>query len=89
VKYDYSLASAVVWSNIPVTVAAGNGLKFGSLTSLAAVIGILREKQEFLRHIQPAIKSLIEVASIAEDFNFLAEFLISFPDRPKPRIRLA
>jgi N-acetylmuramate 1-kinase len=53
------------------------------------VIGILREKQEFLRHIEPAIKSLIEVASIAEDFNFLAEFLISFPDRPKPRIRLA
>ena len=37
------------------------------------VIGISREKQEFLRHIQPAIKSLIEVASIAEDLNFLAE----------------
>jgi aminoglycoside/choline kinase family phosphotransferase len=35
------------------------------------------------------VESLIEVASIAEDFNFLAEFLISFPDRPKPRIRLA
>ena len=53
------------------------------------VIGLLKEKREFLRHIQPAIKTLIEVASVAEDFRFLAEFLISFPDRPKPRIRLA
>jgi aminoglycoside/choline kinase family phosphotransferase len=53
------------------------------------VIGILREKKEFLRHIQPAIKTLIEVASLAEDFNFFAEFLTSLPDRPKPRIRLA
>lgn len=35
------------------------------------------------------VESLVEVASIAEDFNFLAEFLISFPDRPKPGIRLA
>ena len=30
------------------------------------------------------VESLIEVAPIAEDFNFLAEFLISFPDRPNP-----
>ena len=57
--------------------------------SAYGVIGILREKQEFLRHIQPAIKSLIEVASIAEDFNFLAEFLISFPDRACLRQRAA
>jgi N-acetylmuramate 1-kinase len=49
-----------------------------------AVIGVLREKKEFLRHIQPAIKSLIEVASLTENFNFFAEFLTSLPDRPKP-----
>jgi aminoglycoside/choline kinase family phosphotransferase len=53
------------------------------------VIGILGEKKEFLRHIQPAIKTLIEVASLAENFNFFAEFLTGLPDRPKPRIRLA
>jgi aminoglycoside/choline kinase family phosphotransferase len=53
------------------------------------VIGVLREKKEFLRHIQPAIKTLIEVASLAENFSFFAEFLTSLPDRPKPRIRLA
>jgi aminoglycoside/choline kinase family phosphotransferase len=53
------------------------------------VIGILREKKEFLRHIQPAISTLIEVASRAEDFSFFAEFLTGLPDRPKPRIRLA
>ena len=53
------------------------------------VIGILREKKEFLRHIQPAIKTLIDVASLAENFNFFATFLNSLPDRPKPRIRLA
>jgi len=42
VKYDYTLASAVVCSNIPVTVAAGKGLKFGSLTStqLAAALAL-------------------------------------------------
>jgi len=51
------------------------------------VIGVLREKKEFLRHIQPAIKTLIEVASLAENFSFFAEFLTSLPDRPKPRIR--
>jgi N-acetylmuramate 1-kinase len=50
------------------------------------VIGILRGKQEFLRHIQPAIKSLIEVASAAENFSFFAEFLTSLLERPKPRI---
>jgi N-acetylmuramate 1-kinase len=53
------------------------------------VIGVLREKNEFLRHIQPAINTLIEVASLAENFSFFAEFLTSLPDRPKPRIRLA
>ncbi len=50
------------------------------------VIGVLGEKKEFLRHIQPAIKTLIEVASVAENFSFFAEFLTSLPDRPKPRI---
>ena len=44
------------------------------------------EKKEFLRHIQPAIKTLIEVASLAENFSFFAEFLTCLPDRPKPRI---
>ena len=53
------------------------------------VIGVLREKNEFLRHIRPAINTLIEVASHAENFSFFAEFLTSLPDRPKPRIRLA
>jgi N-acetylmuramate 1-kinase len=53
------------------------------------VIGVLREKKEFLRHVLPAIKTLIEVASLSEDFSFFAEFLIVLPDRPKPRIRLA
>ena len=48
------------------------------------VIGVLGEKKEFLRHIQPAIKTLIEVASMAENFSFFAEFLTSLPDRPKP-----
>jgi N-acetylmuramate 1-kinase len=53
------------------------------------VIGILREKKEFLRHIQPAISTLIEVASLTEDFSFFVEFLTGLPERPKPRIRLA
>jgi aminoglycoside/choline kinase family phosphotransferase len=53
------------------------------------VIGVLRKKKEFLRHVQPAIKTLIEVASLAENFSFFAEFLTGLPDRPKPRIRLA
>ncbi len=53
------------------------------------VIGLVREKTEYLRYIQPAIKSLIEVASLEENFNFFAEFLSRLPDRPKPRTRLA
>jgi aminoglycoside/choline kinase family phosphotransferase len=53
------------------------------------VIGVLGEKKEFLRHIQPAIKTLIDVASRSENFNFFATFLNSLPDRPKPRIRLS
>jgi len=47
------------------------------------VIGLLKEKREFLRHIKPAIKTLIEVASVAEDFRFFAEFLADLPERPK------
>ena len=53
------------------------------------VLGVLREKKEFLRHIRPAIKTLIEVASAAENFSFFAEFLTGLPDRPKPQDRLA
>ena len=49
------------------------------------VIGVLREKKEFLRHIRPAIKTLIEVASCAENFSFFAELLTSLPDRPQPQ----
>ncbi len=52
-------------------------------------IGLVREKAEYLRYIQPAIKTLIEVASLEENFNFFAEFLSRLPDRPKPRMRLA
>jgi N-acetylmuramate 1-kinase len=53
------------------------------------VIGLVREKAEYLRYIQPAIKTLIEVASLEENFSFFVEFLSRLPDRPKPRIRLA
>jgi hypothetical protein len=53
------------------------------------VIGLLRGKAEYLLYIQPAIKTLIEVASLQENFNFFAEFLSRLPDRPKPRIRFA
>jgi N-acetylmuramate 1-kinase len=53
------------------------------------VIGLVREKGEYLRYIQPAIKTLIEVASLEENFSFFVEFLSRLPDRPKPRIRRA
>ena len=52
------------------------------------VIGLLSEKREFLRHIRPAIKTLIEVASVSEDFRFFADLLAGLPDRPKPSIGL-
>ena len=50
------------------------------------VIGMLKEKREFLRHIQPAIKTLIEVASVTENFRFFADFLAGLPARPKTSI---
>jgi hypothetical protein len=50
---------------------------------------LLRGKAEYLRYIHPAIKTLIEVASMQENFNFFAEFLNRLPDIPKPRIRFA
>jgi aminoglycoside/choline kinase family phosphotransferase len=50
------------------------------------VIGLLQKKREFLRHIQPAIKTLIEVASVTENFRFFAEFLAGLPVRPKTSI---
>jgi aminoglycoside/choline kinase family phosphotransferase len=53
------------------------------------VIGLIRKKTEYLRYIQPAIKTLIEVASLEENFSFFAEYLSRLPDRPKPRIQLA
>ncbi|MBV9391241.1 MAG: phosphotransferase [Verrucomicrobia bacterium] len=46
------------------------------------VIGLFRNKPGFLIHIQPAIKTLIEVASYLEDFNFFADFLAGLPERP-------
>jgi N-acetylmuramate 1-kinase len=51
-----------------------------------SVIGILQEKREFLRHIQPAIKTLTEVASVTENFRFFADFLAGLPVRPKTSI---
>ena len=53
------------------------------------VIGLIREKKEYLRYVSPAIKTLIEVASLREDFNFFAEFLSSLPDGPKQKISFA
>jgi N-acetylmuramate 1-kinase len=53
------------------------------------VIGLVKEKREFLRHIRPAIKTLIEVASAAEDFRFFGDFLAGLPDRPQTSIGLA
>jgi aminoglycoside/choline kinase family phosphotransferase len=50
------------------------------------VIGMLAKKREFLRHIEPAIKTLIEVASVTENFIFFADFLAGLPVRPKPSI---
>ncbi len=43
------------------------------------VIGLQRGKVEFLRHIQPALRILHEVASAQDDFNFLAEFVAGLP----------
>ena len=39
------------------------------------VIALIHGKTEFLRHIQPALKNLIEVTSSIDDFRFFAEFL--------------
>ncbi|MGA8658083.1 MAG: phosphotransferase [Chthoniobacterales bacterium] len=50
-----------------------------------SVIGLLRKKPEFLRHIQPALKLLQTVASLTEDFRFFAQFLAELPDRPSPQ----
>jgi N-acetylmuramate 1-kinase len=46
------------------------------------VIGIIRGKPEFLRHIGPALKNLIEVASLLSDFKFFADFLDRLPEIP-------
>jgi N-acetylmuramate 1-kinase len=46
------------------------------------VISMIRGKPEFLRHIKPAMKSLIEVASSIEEFSFLADFLARLPQPP-------
>jgi aminoglycoside/choline kinase family phosphotransferase len=48
------------------------------------VIGLVRGKPEFLRHIPPAIKSLREVASLLPSFKFLTDFLDELPDTLRP-----
>jgi aminoglycoside/choline kinase family phosphotransferase len=48
------------------------------------VIGVRRQKPEFLRHIGPAIDNLREVASLLPGFSFLEDFLSELPDKPKP-----
>jgi len=45
-------------------------------------IALVREKPEFLRHIGPALKNLIEVASLLSDFKFFADFLDRLPQNP-------
>jgi hypothetical protein len=48
------------------------------------VIGVRRQKPEFLRHIGPAIENLREVASLLPGFSFFEDFLTELPDQPKP-----
>jgi N-acetylmuramate 1-kinase len=48
------------------------------------VIGLMRGKPEFLRHISPAIKSLHQVASQLPSFRFLVDFLDELPDSIRP-----
>jgi N-acetylmuramate 1-kinase len=48
------------------------------------VIGLLRGKPEFLRHIPPAIKSLRQVASTLPSFKFFTDFLDELPDAIRP-----
>jgi aminoglycoside/choline kinase family phosphotransferase len=48
------------------------------------VIGLLRGKPEFLRHISPAIKSLRQVASMLPSFKFFTDFLDELPDKIRP-----
>jgi N-acetylmuramate 1-kinase len=45
-------------------------------------IALRHGKPDFLRHIAPAIKNLIEVASSLRDFKFLADFLDRLPKIP-------
>ena len=48
------------------------------------VIGVRRQKPEFLKHIGPAIDNLREVASLLPGFSFFGDFLSELPDKPKP-----
>jgi aminoglycoside/choline kinase family phosphotransferase len=48
------------------------------------VIGVRRQKPEFLRHIGPAIDNLREVASLLSGFSFFQDFLTELPDKPQP-----
>jgi N-acetylmuramate 1-kinase len=44
------------------------------------VIGILRGKSEFLRHISPAVKHLRRVVSMIPSFEFFTDFLNELPE---------
>jgi aminoglycoside/choline kinase family phosphotransferase len=48
------------------------------------VIGVLRGKPEFLRHISPAINSLRQVASALPSFKFFIDFLDELPATIRP-----
>jgi N-acetylmuramate 1-kinase len=48
------------------------------------VIGVRRQKPEFLRHIGPAIDNLRGVASLLSGFSFFQDFLTELPDKPQP-----
>ncbi|HZC34221.1 MAG TPA: phosphotransferase, partial [Chthoniobacterales bacterium] len=48
------------------------------------VIGVLRGKPEFLRHISPAVQRLRQVASMIPAFKFFTDFLDEIPDTIRP-----
>jgi N-acetylmuramate 1-kinase len=48
------------------------------------VIGILRGKPEFLRHISPAVKRLRQIVSMIPSFKFFTDLLNELPDTARP-----
>jgi len=49
-----------------------------------SVIGILRGKPEFLRHISPAVKRLRQIVAMIPSFEFFTDFLNELPDTTRP-----